>query len=67
MWCGNETDPKLPRSKFCPRHARPGDSPPEFDGELQDFSGTSQWLKVGSKMLRREVASDHNPMLVGCC
>ena len=64
MWSGNETDPKLPpRSKFCPRL---GDSPLEFEGELQDFSGTSQWLKVGSKMLRREVASDHNPTLVGC-
>ena len=47
-----------PGSKFCPW---PSDSPPEFEGELQDFSGTSQWLKVGSKMLRREVASDHNP------
>ena len=65
MWSGNETDPEhhpsaCTRSKFCSRL----DSPPEFGGELQDFSGSSQWLKVGSIMLRREVASGHNLTLV---
>ena len=65
MWSGNETDPKLPpRSKLS--SARRLTPPAEYEGELQDFSGTSQWMKVGSKMLRREVASDHNPTLVGC-